>query len=195
MARLGLSLLLLLNLVLHMSGWADSATVRHSNPTDFIKSVCRATRYPALCVQSLSGYAGVIGQSEQKLAMTALSVSISRSRSCASFVKKILKVRGIKNREYKAVQDCIENMGDSVDRLSQSARELGHVGEGEFLWHMSNVQTWVSAALTDQNTCLDGFASPGMDGTLKTTITRTVLPVSQLTSNALAFVNRFASTH
>lgn len=92
------------------------------------------------------------------------------------------------------MRDCIENMGDTVDRLSQSVRELGQVGQ-DFLWHMSNVQTWVSAALTDENTCLDGFSGHSMDGNVKAAIRRRVANVAQVTSNALALVNRFASKH
>ncbi|CAL0331692.1 unnamed protein product [Lupinus luteus] len=199
-ARVGFSLLVLMNLVVYMSSTAESAIPRKStpNPANFIKSSCRATCYSTLCVQSLSAYANVIGHSERQLAMTALSVSITRTRSCASFVKNIAKASGIRPREYRAVQDCIENMSDSISSLSQSVRELGKmnqmVGE-DFAWHMSNVQTWVSAALTDDNTCLDGFDGSGMDGNVKAAIRDRVVNVAQLTSNGLALVNRLASRH
>ncbi|CAL5187612.1 unnamed protein product [Lathyrus oleraceus] len=187
-------LLVLMNLVTYMSGSAESSITS----AEFIKSSCRSTRYPALCVQCLMGYASVIGQSERQLAIAAISVSISRTRSSASYVKKISKARGVKPREYRAIQDCIENMGDSLDSLSQSARELGSIGHAvgeDFEWHMSNVQTWVSAALTDDNTCLDGFAGPSMNGNVKDAFKDRIVNVAQVTSNALALVNRFASSH
>ncbi|KAB1217060.1 21 kDa protein [Morella rubra] len=196
MAKLCLSVLVF-SLVLY-AGPAESAVAGHSSPAAFIKASCRATRYPALCVQCLSGYASEIRQNERQLAQTALSVSIAKVRSAAAFVAKMTKVRGIKAREYQAVKDCIENMGDSVDRLSQSVRELGHMSRAagqDFTWHMSNVQTWVSAALTDENTCLDGFAGRNMAGNVKAEIQRRVTHVTQVTSNALALVNRFASRH
>jgi pectinesterase inhibitor-like protein len=199
MARvLGLSFLLLC-FVLHRAGMAESGDARHSSPTAFIKSSCKATRYPALCVHCLSGYASAIRQNERQLAQTALSVSLARARSAAAFVAKITKVRGIKAREHQGVKDCIVNLGDSVDRLSQSLQELGRLGRAggrrDFMWHMSNVQTWVSAALTDDNTCLDGFAGRVFDGNVKATIQRRVNNVAQVTSNALALANRFASRH
>ncbi|KAJ9147765.1 hypothetical protein P3X46_029888 [Hevea brasiliensis] len=186
--------LLLLSFALYTAGMAGSA----SSPTDFIKSSCKATRYPDLCVQCLSVYARAIQKNEHHLALSALSVSLSRARSAAAFVTKLTKVRGIKPREYQAVKDCIENMGDSVDRLSQSIRELGHMGRAvgqDFVWHMSNVQTWVSAALTDESTCLDGFAGRPMDGNVKVAIKRRVTNVAEVTSNALALVNHFGSRH
>ncbi|EEF50972.1 21 kDa protein [Ricinus communis] len=186
--------LVLCLLVLSIAGKAGSA----SSPIDFIKASCKATRYPDLCVQCLSGYASAIQQNEQHLAQTALSVSLTRAKSAGDYVKKLTKVRGIKAREYRAVKDCIDNMGDTVDRLSQSIRELDHMGRAvgkDFVWHMSNVQTWVSAALTDENTCLDGFAGRHMDGNVKAAIKSRVTNVARVTSNALALVNRFASRH
>ncbi|KAK8658180.1 hypothetical protein V6N13_036392 [Hibiscus sabdariffa] len=177
---------------------ASSASTTTSSPTDYIVASCKTTRYPALCVQCLSGYAKAIRKSDQHLAQTALSVSLSRAKSAAAYVAKMTQVRDIKTRERQAVKDCIENMGDSVDRLSQSVKELGHMGRAvgqDFMFHMSNVQTWVSAALTDESSCLDGFAGKVMDGSIKVAVRRRVIHVAQVTSNALALVNRFAARH
>jgi len=197
---LKLSLLVLMNFVLYMASTAESTTAKGSNQNsiNFIKSSCRATRYPDVCVQTLVGYATVINQNEQKLAMTALTVSISRTQSSASFMKKFSKVKRIKPREYSAVQDCKVNMDSSMDRLNKSVKEIGLLGKAkgeDLVWHISNVQTWVSAALTDQNTCVDNFSSPHMDRNLKAAIGAKVVGVSQVTSNALALVNNFASKH
>lgn len=179
---------------------AGSASTRNASPTDFIVESCKATSYPALCVESLSGYASWIRKNEQHLAETALSISLSRAQSAAAFVAKMSRVRGIKPRERQAVKDCIENMGDSVDRLRQSVKELSHMGRGggggqDFIWHISNVQTWVSAALTDENTCLEGFSGRLMEGNIKVAVRRRIVNVAQVTSNALALVNRFAARH
>ncbi|PON53808.1 Pectinesterase inhibitor domain containing protein [Parasponia andersonii] len=203
MAKLGFSLVVLSSLLvlLNILNQVESAitiTKQDSNSLDFIKASCKATTYPSLCVRSLSSYADKIRQSQRQLAQTALAVSLSRAQSAADFVSKMTSVKGIKPRELGAVKDCTENMGDTIDRLSQSIRELGHMGRAagqDFAWHVSNVQTWVSAALTDENTCLDGFAGRYMDGNVKTAIRTRVVGVAQVTSNALALVNRFASKH
>ncbi|PSS11502.1 Pectinesterase inhibitor domain protein [Actinidia chinensis var. chinensis] len=195
MEKPGLYLLLIISLH-YMLVIADSAA--DPAATNFIKSSCRATRYPALCVRCLSSYAAKIQQSEKQLAQTALIVSLARARSTAAFVSKMTKVSGIKPREYQAVKDCVDNMGDTVDQLTRSIRELSRTGQAagqNFMWHMSNVQTWVSAALTDENTCVDGFAGHVMDGNVKAAIRRRVVSVAQVTSNALALVNRFAARH
>lgn len=83
-----------------------------------------------------------------------------------------------------------------MDRLGRAVQELKQVGVSkgeEFVWHMSNVQTWVSAALTDDSTCMDEFSEKGMSGKLKESIRGKVLNVGQVTSNALALVNQYAS--
>lgn len=133
------------------------------------------------------------------MALTALSVSIDKARAAYTFVTKLGKLKGLKSREYKAIKDCVDEMGDSVDRLSQSVQELKRLGgkskSEDFLWHMSNVQTWVSAALTDENTCLDGFAGKALNGKIKASIRHWVVNVAQVTSNALALCNRFAAKY
>ncbi|OWM75680.1 21 kDa protein-like [Punica granatum] len=175
---------------------STSASASGSAATSFIKSSCTATRFPALCVQSLSSYASSIQQNPRQLAQAALSVSLVRAQAAKDFVAKSTKFRGLKAREFAAIKDCLDEMDDTVDRLSKSMAEMKGMGKSngqEFLWHVSNVQTWVSAALTDENTCFDGYSSKTLDGRLKASIRVRVLNVAQVTSNALALVNRFAS--
>ncbi|XP_074303193.1 pectinesterase inhibitor 9-like [Silene latifolia] len=164
---------------------------------DFIQSSCHVTRYPALCYHSLTPFAAKINKSERQLAVTALAVSLSRARSAAQFVSRTKKIKGISHREIEAVKDCVDTMGDSVDQLTRSFTEMGHMGrvnDGEdFMWHISNVQTWVSAALTDANTCMDGFSGRVMRGRVKGAINMRLTNVAQVTSNALALVNHFAT--
>ncbi|KAF8027097.1 hypothetical protein BT93_E0117 [Corymbia citriodora subsp. variegata] len=170
--------------------------------TDFIKSSCRSTRYPALCVQCLSGYAASVQQDPRQLARAALQVSLARAHAANSYVARLSRLQSITPRESQAVRDCVQNVGHSVSRLSQSVDELGQMGGqgaaavGEaFDWHMSNVQTWVSGALTDENTCLDGFARPGLEGGVKKAVRGRVVELAQVVSNALALVDRYGSRH
>lgn len=172
------------------SGQAPSPT----GATYLIQSECRVTRYPALCVQTLSNYSSTI-QTRRQLAQAALSVSLSRAQSAAAFISKLARMQGMKPGEYAAVKDCVANVGDSVDQLSRSMKELGGLAGGDFEWHVSNVQTWISTALTNADMCLDGFSGPAMDGRVKVTVRRRIVDCAQVTSNALALVNRFAARH
>ncbi|KAK1378280.1 PMEI domain-containing protein [Heracleum sosnowskyi] len=200
MANLGLYYLFLVMLSCHFmtNNGAESAAVTNSNSgaTNFIRLSCRATLYPVLCFESLSMYATKIQQNERQLAEAALSVSLAKARFTKMFVSKLTKVSGIRAREFRAVKDCIENMGDTIDQLSRSMKEMSQIrGTQDFMWHMSNVQTWVSAALTYENTCFDGFSGNFMEGNVKAAVKRRIVTVAQVTSNALALVNRFAERH
>ncbi|KAI4383068.1 hypothetical protein MLD38_008948 [Melastoma candidum] len=172
----------------------------NNNPeaaTSFIKSSCSATSYPTLCVESLSVYADTIRGSRRQLALAALSVSLSRAKSAKGFVSGLANGGGLKGKAYMAVGDCLEMMEESVDRLSKAVQEMKRFGGAkgqDLMWHVSNVETWVSAALTDDNTCMDGIDEKGVSvsGRLRSSIRGKIVNVAQVTSNALALVNRFA---
>ncbi|KAK4358248.1 hypothetical protein RND71_023858 [Anisodus tanguticus] len=194
MAALKFILLTALLYLLYFFGTADSSPVA----TSFIKSSCKMTTYPEVCVTSLAGYAPTIKRSPQYLAQTALSISLDRAQSAQSFVNKLCKFKGLKPREYAALKDCLEEMNDTIDRISKSVKELESMGRRrgkDFQWHMSNIETWISAALTDENTCGDGFAGKALNGRIKASIRARVTHVAQVTSNALALINQFAANH
>ncbi|KAL9164611.1 hypothetical protein ABFS82_06G115800 [Erythranthe guttata] len=177
---------------------AAAAAVAANPAASFIRSSCRATTYPAVCVQSLSPHATTIQKSPGQLVTTALTVSVDRARSAKVFVANLAKFRGLKPRERAALKDCLEEVTDSVDRLSKSIQELKNMGRArgpDYVWHMSNLQTWVSAALTDDSTCMDGFAGRVMEGRVKTSIRARMTNVAQVTSNALALCNKFAGKY
>ncbi|KAJ0968561.1 hypothetical protein J5N97_025478 [Dioscorea zingiberensis] len=173
------------------------SAIKAASPTDFIRTSCGATRYPALCIQCLSSYAPTVHRNPRQLAHAALSVSADRARAASSFVSRLSSSASklLTPREAGAVKDCIETMADSVDRLRSSMKEMAHMGRAgsqDFGWHLSNVQTWVSAALTDESTCLDGLHErrAGDDAGVRAAIRKKVVDVAHVTSNALALVNK-----
>lgn len=192
MASLKLLLLAPFLSLFYFSITADSTPL----PTSFIKSSCKLTTYPQVCVSSLAGYAPTIKRSPQQLAQIALSVSLDKAQSAQTFITKLCKFKGLKPREYAALKDCLEEMSDTIDRISKSVKELKSAQRGkDFQWHMSNIETWISAALTNENTCGDGFSGRALNGRIKTSIRARVSHVAQVTSNALALINQFAAKH
>ncbi|XP_075501110.1 21 kDa protein-like [Primulina tabacum] len=174
---------------------AVDASAAPSIGNSFIRSSCGATTYPNLCISSLSAYASTIRKSPRQLVTTALSVSIDRAKSSKQHIQSLIKFHGLKRREYAALKDCLEEITEGVDRLAKSVQELkkmGRAGGPDYFRHMSNLQTWVSAALTDDSTCMDGFAGRAMDGRIKTSVRARMTNVAQVTSNALALCNQFS---
>ena len=108
-------------------------------------------------------------------------------------------LKAIKAKEYPAVRDCLQQIDDSVNQLSQSIRELRRLDPkagmtDEIFWHIDNVETWVSAALTDARSCVDEFPGHRMSK-MKATIKGKVLNVAQLTSNALVLFHQYAARY
>ncbi|KAL7253839.1 hypothetical protein ACSBR1_008226 [Camellia fascicularis] len=54
---------------------------------------------------------------------------------------------------------------------------------------MNDIQIWVSAALTDDNTCTDA-----MDSNVKSIVRGKIVNLAHLTSNTLALINSQASS-
>lgn len=164
----------------------------------YIKTSCTLTTYPLVCEQSLSAYSKTIQNNPQQLASTALQVSLNRTKLAQTYMKRLNKFKGLKPRQYAAIHDCLEEVEDSLDRVSRSCDEMKNLGRAkgnDFTFRMSNVETWVSAALTDETTCMDGFAGKSMDGKIKESVRAQVVGVARVTSNALALINNFAAKH
>ncbi|XVF11174.1 hypothetical protein REPUB_Repub08aG0003300 [Reevesia pubescens] len=159
---------------------------------EFVKTSCKVTMYPETCYQTLSAYASTIQTSPRELANAALSVSLKGAQSTSNLVLKLSKEHGLKPGEAVAIADCVETMRDSVDELHQSVAAMKDLQGSDFEMKISNIQTWVSAALTNEDTCMDGIEGKGMNGKIKDTIRSNIARVAQLTSNALAFINRLS---
>ncbi|WRX13829.1 Pectinesterase inhibitor domain - like 10 [Theobroma cacao] len=173
----------------------DSSTTA-TNATDFIRTSCSATLYPDLCYTSLSGYANAIQQDPARLARTAIGVSLSKTRHMALYVSNLSREAdyGADPRASAALHDCFSNMGDAVDEIRGSLKQMRQLvapGSESFRFQMGNVQTWMSAALTDEDTCTDGFEDVA-EGPMKTDVCRRTGKVKKFTSNALALVNSYA---
>jgi len=164
--------------------------------TEFIKTSCEATTYPDLCYNSLFIHANAIQTSPMLLANAALSVTLATTRTTSAAVSRMLEDPGMRPREAGAMGDCLEELKDAVEELQNSITEMGEIKDSKNLGLvMNDIQTWVSAALTNEDSCAEGFGGKAMDGKLKTVMRGKIVNICHLTSNALALINSFASLH
>lgn len=176
----------------------DQNSTGTTNAIDFIRTSCGTTLYPDLCYTSLSRYANAIQQKPARLAKVAISVSLAKAQRMAAYVSNISRQAdyGADHRAAAALHDCFTNFGDAVDEIRGSLKQMRQLGSGagaeSFRFQMSNVQTWMSAALTDEDTCTDGFEDVS-DGSVKTDVCERVAKAKKFTSNALALVNSYAA--
>ncbi|KAK9181620.1 hypothetical protein WN944_024758 [Citrus x changshan-huyou] len=156
----------------------------------FIKTSCSSTTYPTLCYKSLARHASLIQTSPKLLAHASLNVTLAMAKSTSAVMLKMSKSPGMKPREVDAMQDCLEELSDSVDELRKSIGEMGLIKASNFELTMSDIQTWVSAALTDETTCSDGFEKNTVNGKV---VRAQIVKIAHMTSNALALINSYAS--
>ncbi|WOL12445.1 21 kDa protein-like [Canna indica] len=146
------------------------------NATEFIRSQCRVTRYADLCVSSLSGTAVAARQSPVRLTCAAASITLARLLALRKHVSALRRAAG---KKAAALQDCVVELGDAVNQVNRTVKELSGLDQSlqrtpEMAWRVSNAQTWMSAALTDEGTCSDGFEDVGGGGSVGADVRRRV---------------------
>lgn len=88
------------------------------------------------------------------------------------------------SREQMAIEDCKELLDFSVSELAWSLAEMKEIRAGSQNPHYhGNLKSWLSAALSNQDTCLEGFE--GTDRHLESFIRGSLTQVTQLISNVL----------
>ncbi|RDY06244.1 hypothetical protein CR513_09815, partial [Mucuna pruriens] len=158
--------------------------------TVFIRTSCSSTSYPRLCYSSLVKHADLIQTNRVVLTGTALNVTLASTKSTSAMMSTLAKSQGLNPREVAAMKDCVEELGDSVDELRRSIDEMNHLRPSNF----DDVQTWVSAALTDESTCTDGFQETdigGADSNIKNTIRGPSASKSTTTTDSLKAYKKF----
>ena len=135
-------------ILLAISSYINSSLAATPNKpsTEFIRTSCSSTTYPKLCFTSLSTYTNLIQTSPQLLASTALNVTLSSAKSTYTMMVNISKSQGM-SPKVVATMDCVEELSDSVYELKKSIRDMKNVKGSKFQLMISDIQTWVSAAL------------------------------------------------
>ncbi|KAI3443519.1 hypothetical protein Pfo_000184 [Paulownia fortunei] len=171
-------------LILLLSPLLSTTHADNAPKHDLVRRSCVHASYPDICLRTLSSYGGA-ASTPRDLAQVAVRVSLAHVRRASDFLSQ-LKSSG--RREQGALSDCVDQMGDSVEELSKTLSALQHLRRGaDFRWQMSNAETWVSAALTNEDTCLDGFKE--INGKVRSDVRRKITNVARVTSNALYLIN------
>ncbi|KAJ0779324.1 putative pectinesterase [Helianthus annuus] len=189
-------------MVLFFAIFAFSTVVESiSRERVYLESQCRSALYRDLCVRTLLPYMNKkVVPSPQRLTQISLASCLSKARVTKTYVNMIAKRLNEtgKVQEYQALEECIHQIDNGVDQITQSFKELqqmGTDGDENFVWHESNVQSWVSAALTDITTCIDGIAGDGIGRKEKAMINARFVNMKQLASNSLMMFTRFTTRY
>ncbi|KVH94469.1 pectinesterase inhibitor 6 [Cynara cardunculus var. scolymus] len=157
----------------------------------YVLDACSVTRYQDLCIHSLASYSNIAKKDPSKWARAGVSVTIGETKNTTRYLVALKKRNRLKGRNRMALFDCLEVFQDTLDNLHKSLGVLRKLSDEIFDAQMEDITTWMSTALTDEDTCLDGFG--GQNGEQVKLLERKVTRVSYFTSNALALVAKLAS--
>nr|XP_043618976.1 pectinesterase inhibitor 7-like [Erigeron canadensis] len=172
----------------------------------YLEAQCRTAVYRDLCIETLLPYVSkktMLGP--QQLARVSLAVCLMKAKQTKEYVNMVAKhlnettkSTSHGNNNNQAVEECLRQINDGVDQITRSVREfqlMGKDGEENFVQHEGNVQSWVGAALTNADLCIDGLLGDGIGGKEKAIIKAKFLNVKHHASNSLAMFNRFTLRH
>ncbi|XP_018841685.1 putative invertase inhibitor [Juglans regia] len=149
--------------------------VAEAQKADLITSACDSTLYKDLCKQTLqsdkeSSKATDIGV----LAKVALQHALSQAKQIQGQLSK-------QNDKSVAFKDCNENYNGASERLKESVTSFQSKKYGDVL-------TWVSAAMSNSDSCENGLKEMGKASPILSLSTT----FSQLCSIVLALTNKLA---
>lgn len=168
---------------------ATPAAPQISTSTKSIQAICQPTDYRQTCESSLNKVAGnttdpqKLVQAGFTVAIEALQVAIQNSTTIKALAKDPMA--------SQALENCKELLNTAIEDLEDSFQELGAFDYSKFDQYVANLKVWLSATITYQQTCLDGFENT--TGPAGQKMREILTTSSQLTSNGLAMVTGLAT--
>lgn len=169
--------------------------LHHHHP--FIKKACTNTHYPSLCFSTVSSFPATETSFtfhrilEFSVNQTAKQVETTRFNLLLNF-----STQDLTSSQNIALEDCIEMLDQTLYELGLAVEDLRRTPGG------ANLETLLSAAMTNENTCIDGFAeleelsdySIGEVG-LKEQLQNSLSPIVGMISNCLAIAKYFEAVN
>ncbi|KAL6657238.1 hypothetical protein ACP70R_005018 [Stipagrostis hirtigluma subsp. patula] len=163
-----------------------------SSSVKSVKAFCQPTDYQQTCEAELSKAGGANATNPTELAKAIFNVTADKISKAISESATLEELKNDK-RTSCALQNCKELLEYAVEDLKSSFDKLGGFEMTNFKKAVDDLKTWLSAALTYQGTCLDGFMNA--TSTEASTKMKNALNASQeLTEDILAVVDQFSDT-
>ncbi|XP_062192922.1 pectinesterase-like [Phragmites australis] len=151
-----------------------------------IKAMCAQTDYRDACEKSLAKSANFSASSPKDIVRAAVAV-------IGDAIEKAFDRSGLITsddpRVKAAVADCKEIYENAKDDLARTLNGIDVGGTDGLTKRGYQLRVWLSAVIAHQETCIDGFP----DGDLKKKMTDAMESGKELTSNALAIIEKASS--
>ncbi|KAL9314577.1 hypothetical protein ACSQ67_020029 [Phaseolus vulgaris] len=168
----------------HTCVQSSNASVTNQVDVSFIRSLCTTTPFPDDCLRSLNVSIS-IGTSPNPKINNCLIHSLQTARSETIKLINLFNNVGhpsIIEKQRGAVRDCQELHQSSLASLEGSISRIR-----SYNLDITDVAIYLSAALTNKNTCLEGLDSA--TGTMKPVLVKSVVNTYKHVSNSLAILS------
>ncbi|KAM3752555.1 hypothetical protein ACB098_03G027700 [Castanea mollissima] len=193
MAFVNFVLILILLPHLEALSHGSSSNVPNQTMQTMMLQVCSNTDNQSSCLLNLQTELQKIGpdQKPTSILSAALRTTINEARQAIETITKF-NALSVSYREQIAIEDCKELLDFSVSELAWSLDEMKEIRAGvKNIHYEGNLKAWLSAALSNQDTCLEGFE--GTDRRLESFIKGSLVQVTQLIGNVLALYTQLHS--
>lgn len=186
-----LLVLVLVSLIVPLKKSPETSKTHHFNVDNNLQiayTACEGTLYPDLCVATVSIRPNFASKALPDLISAILNQTMDQVRLACVKCTEIEK--GLKSNttlEWAAINDCIELFNHALAELKVALAEL-NPKRVRFSRNYHKIKTFLSAAMTNQYTCLDGFH--GSKGKTKYLIKEALHNISHHISNSLAMLNK-----
>ncbi|KAI9192700.1 hypothetical protein LWI28_026769 [Acer negundo] len=152
----------------------------HRNEEDLVSAACNRTFYVDICVSSIRSDPRSSTISDLRgLADVALNVTFVHGMETLDYIKHLNSNSPAASYRSRCLRDCAEVYADAVQSLQDTVHLLR-------IRDFEKVNTLVSAAMTDSDTCEDGFNEVLDDAEGVSPLTQRNQYFSKLCSNFLA---------
>ncbi|KAK2412330.1 putative pectinesterase/pectinesterase inhibitor [Trifolium repens] len=187
MANLAFKLFLLLLTISHSNtlafNFSDSSTKTLHAKISSLKSFCKTTPYPELCFNSSKLSISInISPNIISILLNSLQVAISETTKLSNQFNNAKQHSNIIENKRGVLQDCKELQQSTLTSLKRSLSGISSSNSRKLV----DARTYLSAALTDKNTCLESLDSAS--GTMKQVLVDSVIDTYKHVSNSLSML-------
>lgn len=159
-----------------------------SHVSRVIKKVCNSTDYEQQCENTLTKAVKAnpnISQPKDLLKTTILAIADEIEKA----MNKTTTFHFKTPLEKAAFEDCKVLVKDAKEELKESVSQVGNNNLERLSSTAPNLNNWLSAVMSYQQTCIDGFPK----GKLKDDMEKVLKVSKELTSNSLAMISELSS--
>ncbi|CAG7881354.1 unnamed protein product [Brassica rapa] len=165
---------------------AAAQSVKPGQADKIIETLCSTTLYKVSCENTLKnrtekGFALESPTTFLKAAIEAVNEDLDR------VLEKVLSLKTENQDDKDAIAQCKLLVEDAKEEIVASLDKVNGTEINNFVKIVPDLDNWLSAVMSYQETCIDGFE----EGSLKSEVKKSVNSSQVLTSNSLALIKSF----